>query len=254
MIDLNQHDRFVVTCRRRITTTPTLDTLDVYEFALADADADAAPVCHVRQRVARASDRVGFFADEARTVALMYLDPGPRSDPWARRQLTDASLHAIGAIQKQFSGRRRRSHYVLYGAAGDEIARVEARVPAAVTRRRAARVVVAAGAGALGLPLIGAARVVAVASLAATVAIRHVRDWVDPLDVASQLRLVRGDDTLGIVLRLPTIGFATPRVPWATTESCYEIDMTADPERTVDRRLVLAVPVALDALRGVFAH
>jgi hypothetical protein len=33
--------------------------------------------------------------------------------------------------------------------------------------------------------------------------------------------------------------------------SVYEIDMRADPSKTVDRRLVLAVPVALDAFRGV---
>jgi hypothetical protein len=34
----------------------------------------------------------------------------------------------------------------------------------------------------------------------------------------------------------------------------YEIDMRADAAKTVDRRLVLAVPVALDTLRGLFAE
>ena len=253
MIDLNQHDRFVVTRRRRVTVTPTLDNVDVYEFQLADTDAAAPPVCRVRQRLARSSGRIGFFADEARTVALMYLDPGPRFDPWARHRLTDASLQAIGEIQKEFSPRRRRSHYVLYGADGDEVARVEAHVPATVSRRRAGRVAIAAGAGALGIPVIGAAGVAAIASLAAVAAIRQARDWVDPLDVASQLRILRGDQTLGVFVRLP-MSSAMPPLPWASTASAYEVDMTDDPAKTVDRRLVLAVPVALDALRGVFAE
>jgi len=30
--------------------------------------------------------------------------------------------------------------------------------------------------------------------------------------------------------------------------------MTGDPSRSVDRRLVLAIPVALDVLRGVFGE
>jgi hypothetical protein len=39
---------------------------------------------------------------------------------------------------------------------------------------------------------------------------------------------------------------------WAT--AIYDIDMTMDPARTVDRRLTLAPTVALDALRGVLAE
>jgi hypothetical protein len=36
---------------------------------------------------------------------------------------------------------------------------------------------------------------------------------------------------------------------WTTTT--FGIDMSLDRERTVDRRLILALPVALDALRGL---
>lgn len=136
MIDPNQHDRFVVTRRRRVTATPSLGSVDIYEFALADIDTP--PVCHVRQRVSRPNDRIGFYADKARTVALMYLNTRSRFDPWARYELTDSDLHTVGEIQKAFVPRRRRSHYVLYGGDGDEVARVEAHVPVAVGRRRAA--------------------------------------------------------------------------------------------------------------------
>ena len=209
-IDLNQHDRFVVTRRRRTTVTPTLADVDIYEFALADAE----PFCHVRQRVARSNVRIGFYAEEACTVALMYLDMRPRFDPWARCELVDTSLRTIGEIRKELVPRRRRSHYILYGGDGEEVAHVEAHVPAAVGRRRAGRVAVGAVAGVLGIPFIGAAG-------------------------------VRRDDLAR--------GTQTP-VPWESPTRVCEVDMRADPSRLVDRRLVLAVPVALDTLRGVLAE
>ncbi len=259
MIDLNQHDRFVVTRQRRTTLSPSLEHVDVYEFALADAGVDTPPLCHVRQRVSRSNVRISFYADEARTDALMHLNMRPRFDPWARCELTDASLHTIGEIQKAFVPRQRRSHYVLYGGEGDEIARVEAHVPVAVGRRRAGRVAVGTAAGVLGIPFVGAVGVVAVASLATAAAVRQLRDWVDPIDVASKLHILCGDRTIGVFLRQPglgTIGPGTSTVPhpFESPERVYEIDMRADPSKIVDRRLVLAVPVALDALHGVFAE
>jgi len=259
MFDPNQHDRFVVTRRRRVTATPSLGSVDIYEFALAGAEVDTPPVCLVRQRVSRSNVRIAFYADEARTVALMYLNTWPRFDPWARCELTDSGLDTVGEIQKEFVPRRRRSHYVLYGGDGDEVARVEARVPVAVGRRRAGGIAVVVAAGALGIPFIGAAGVAAVASLAVAASVRQIRDCVDPVDVASELRIVRGERTLGVFLRQPlagTVGRGTSTIPlpWGSPGSVYEIDMSADPAKTVDRRLVLAVPVALDALRGVFAE
>ena len=259
MIDLNQHDRFVVTRRRRVTLSPSLDKVDTYEFALSDADVDTPAFCHVRQRLSRSNVRIGFYADQARSVALMHLNMSPRFDPWARCELTDTSLHTIGEIQKAFVPRRRRSHYVLYGGDGHEVARVDAQVPTAVSRRRAGRVAVGAAAGVLGIPFVGAVGVAAVAGLAVTAAVRQVRDWVDPLDAASELRILRGDQTLGVVSRQAsraTIGpgTSTMRLPRESPARVYEIDLRADASKILDRRLVLAVPVALDTLRGVFAE
>jgi hypothetical protein len=254
MIDPNEHDRFVVTRRQRVTVSPSLQSVDIYEFALADADADSPPFCHVRQRVSRTNVRVGFHADEARTVALMHLNMPPRFDPWARCELTDAGLRTIGEIQKEFVPRRRRSHYVLYGAEGDEVAHVEAHVAVAVSRRRAAGVAAAAAAGLLGIPIVGAVGVAAVA-LAATAGARQLRDWVDPLDLASELRILRGGQTIGVFRRQASPGSHGPgtpiRVPWHPPARVYEVDMRSDPSKLVDRRLVLAVIVALDTLRGV---
>jgi hypothetical protein len=259
MFDPNQHDRFVVTRRRRVTATPSLGSVDVYEFTLADADADTPPVCHVRQRVSRSNVPIGFYADEARTVALMHLNTRSRFDPWAPCELIDTGHDTVGGIQKEFVPRRRRSHYILYGGDGDEVARVEAHVPVAVGRRRAGGIAVVAAAGALGIPFIGAAGAVAVASVAVAAGVRQIRDCVDPVDVASELRIVGGEQTLGVLIRRPLAGTGGTRtstipVPWGSAGSAYEIDMRADPAKTVDRRLVLALPVALDALRGVVAE
>src|SRR3954451_20364336 len=132
MIDLNQHDRFVVTRRRRATAKASPGGIDVYEFALADGGGDTSPVCHVRQRVSPFEHRIAFYADGAPSVVLMYLNARPRFDPWARYEITDGGFETIGEIQKVFVPRRGRSHYVLYGGDGTEIARVEAHVPVAV--------------------------------------------------------------------------------------------------------------------------
>jgi hypothetical protein len=93
--------------------------------------------------------------------------------------------------------------------------------------------------------------VAAVASLARTAAVRQIRDCVDRIEVASQLRILRGDQTLGVLLRRSLAGTTGPGtstipLPWAISG--------ADPSKTVDRLLVLAVLVALDVLRGAFAE
>lgn len=251
MIELDEHDRFVVTRRRRVTVSPSLQSVDRYEFELPDAKAGTPPFCHVGQRVARSNVRIGFYADDGRTDALMYLNMQPRFDPWARCELTDTDLHTIGKVQKAFVPRRRRSHYVLYGREGNEVARVEPHVPDIVGRRRAGRLAVGAAAGVLGIPFVGAVGVVAVASLGVAAAVRQVHDWVDPVDVASELSVLRGEEAIGVLLRRPPAGTFPVPVPWESAVRVYEIDMRADIAKTVDRRLVLAIPVALETLRGI---
>ena len=113
-------------------------------------------------------------------------------------------------------------------------------------------------AGALSIALLGPIGVAVAAGSAVAATVRHVLDCVDPIDVAAQLRIVRGDQTLGVLLRRPSAaawpGPSTVPLPWQSAQRTCEIDMTGDPSRSVDRRLVLALPVALDVLRGVFAE
>ena len=73
--------------------------------------------------------------------------------------------------------RRRRSQYVLYGSEGDEVAYVQAHVPAAVGRRRAAGVAAAAAAGVLGIPIVGAVGAAALALAAASVPGSSATGW-----------------------------------------------------------------------------
>jgi hypothetical protein len=58
-IDPNEHDRFVVTWRRRMRLSSSLESVDRYEFALADDAGDTPAFCHVRQRVSRSNVRIG---------------------------------------------------------------------------------------------------------------------------------------------------------------------------------------------------
>ena len=79
---------------------------------------------------------------------------------------------------------------------------------------------------------------------------------MDPLDTASELTILRGDQTLGVIRRQagpdrPARGRPRSASPWRLPARAYEIDMRSDPAKLVDRRLVLAVIVALDTLRGV---
>ena len=211
----------------------------------------------MRQRVARSNVRIGFYAEEACTVALMYLDMRPRFDPWARCELVDTSLRTIGEIRKELVPRRRRSHYILYGGDGEEVAHVEAHVPAAVGRRRAGRVAVGAVAGVLGIPFIGAAGVVAVAvaggqrppSGSSATGWDPARCRVGAVLPARRRNALGGPSVTDLAR-----GNSTTPVPWESPTRVCEVDMRADPSRLVDRRLVLAVPVALDTLRGVLAE
>jgi hypothetical protein len=246
-------DRFVVSRRRRYTLTPAFSSVDIYDFAEAASDE---PICHVRQPVSRFNADIRFYADEARTAELLRVRAHPRFDPWARHEVTGPAGETIGAIEKTLGGLR--SAYVLYGAEGAEVARADARPPGAPVRRVAGHVGIAALAGLLGLGGItfaGPGSLVGLAAFGAAIAGRELRGRVDPVDAVSVFDITRDGEPLGTHCRRPR-----PQGPgdlllgsrWAG--AVYDIDMSPDRARSVDRRLVLALTVALDALRGVVAE
>lgn len=69
--------------------------------------------------------------------------------------------------------------------------------------------------------------------------IPYVGDFADWLPIAYDFEFLRGEQEIGINRRR--------RFKW---RDIYDIDFSADPERTIDRRLVLAVTVGMDALQA----
>ena len=103
MFDLNQHDRFVVTRRRRLMWSPSLGNVDIYEFALADAGVDPPPFCHVRQRVSRSNVRISFYADEARTEAQKSVQLAPNVSAYLVLARLDLQGNQLSASASEVS-------------------------------------------------------------------------------------------------------------------------------------------------------
>jgi hypothetical protein len=94
-----------------------------------------------------------------------------------------------------------------------------------------------------------------VASLVTATGARELRGRLDPVDAVSVFDITRDGELLGTQRRRPRsseLGDTLLGPGWATT--VFDVDMTIDRARTVDRRLILALPVALDALRGLVAE
>jgi hypothetical protein len=258
--DLTQQDRFVISRRRRLTVTPFLGRVDLFDFALDETDD---PICRVRQRVWRFNQDIRFRAVGDGHDDIMRIRARRRFDPWGRYEVTDPDGETIGEIQKVFAGGSRRAAYVLYDRNGDEIARVVGRAPAAAIRRRAGRgavaVLASVAAGVAGLPFVGSAGIVAVGSVAVATGAREWRGRLDPVDAVPVFDITRDGERLGTQRRRPrshgpgdlmsTILLGSG---WATT--VFDVDMSMDRSRTVDRRLILALTVAMDALRGLVAE
>jgi hypothetical protein len=199
--DVTQEDQFVVTRRRRLTVTPSLSRVDVFEFGLAATDE---PICRVRQRVWRFTQDIHFYAPG--DGELMRLRAGRRFDPWARYELLDARGETIGEIQKVFAGAPKRSAYLLYDCSGAQVARVDARAPGAPIRRlgRGAAVAGVVGvAGLAGVAFMGPTGLAGVASVVAATGVREVRGRLDPVDAASVFDITRDGELLGTQRRRP---------------------------------------------------
>jgi hypothetical protein len=246
-------DRFVVSRQRRLTVTPFLGRVDVYDFTLDDSDE---AIFRVRQRVWRFNQDIRFRR-AGRDV--MRLRARARFDPWARFELVDADGEPIGEIQKVLSRGTRRASYLLYDRDGGEVARVDGRAPAAPVRRHAGRVAVVALAGLaslVGLTFLGPPGLVGVGSLIAVTGVRELRGRLDPVDVVSAFDITRDGELLGTQYRRPPSPglFDVLSTALLGPTTVFDVDMSPDRARTVDRRLILALPVALDALRGLVAE
>jgi hypothetical protein len=134
-----------------------------------------------------------------------------RFDPRARYDVTDERGGKIGEIQKVFGESLLRSTYRLYNASGAELALARERSMLVALLRRA-----------VGF-------------------IPHVGDYADWLPIPYHFEFVRDGHVIGRHER---------RTGLFKFRDVYDIDMSGDAERTLDRRLVLANAIGMDALQA----
>ena len=186
--------------------------INQYEISLAGADGEPGePVCFVEQARFKFKEDIRFYADDTKQVELMRLKARQRFDPRARYDITDDHGGKIGEIQKVFGESLLRSTYRLYDPSGAEVA---------VARERS--VFVALLRRAVGF-------------------IPYIGDYADWLPIPYHFDFVRDGEVIGSHQR---------RTGLFKFRDVYDIDVSGDPQRTVDRRLILAIAVGMDALQA----
>jgi uncharacterized protein YxjI len=185
-----------------------------YEVTLPpEAGAQAGEtVCFVEQKRFTFKEDIRFYADDTKAVEVLRLKARQRFDPRARYDVTDGSGAKVGEIQKVLGKSLLRSTYRIYDGAGAEVAIAMEKNPAVAILRRAASL----------LQLIPF--------------VPPVADW---LPIPYHFVFQRGEELLGTHTR------AAFKI-----RDTYRIDLSGDPGRTVDRRLILAIAVGMDALQA----
>jgi uncharacterized protein YxjI len=186
--------------------------INQYEITLPGPDGEPGePVAFVEQARFKFKEDIRFYTDDSKQVELMRLKARQRFDPRARYDVTDDHGGKIGEIQKVFGESLLRSTYRIYDASGAEMASARERsVFIALVRR-----------------LVGF--------------IPYVGDYADWLPIPYHFDFVREDEILGSHER---------RTGLFKFRDTYDIDVSADRERVLDRRLVLAIAVGMDALQA----
>ena len=183
-----------------------------YEFSLPTGsdDAPGPAFCFVEQKRFKFKEDIRFYMDDSKQQELMRIKARQRFDPRARYEVTEAS----GAVR--------------IGAIQKEFGRSLLRSSYLLY-------------DSYGNPTARAReRNVAVALFRRFVGfIPYVGNFADWLPIPYDFEFVRDDTLLG-----------THRRHRWKLRNIYTIDMSGDPERTLDRRLVLAIAVGMDALQA----
>ena len=182
-----------------------------YHFSLpVGEDAPGPPFCYVRQRPFKFKEDIRFYSDESRTRELMRIKARHRFDPRARYDVTAADGSTIGAIQKVFGQSLLRSTYTLSDPTGRELATVTEESMWVALLRRIVGFI----------PYI-----------------ENVAPW---LPIPYHFVFTSPDGT-----KLGT----HRRQLWKLVDT-YTIDVSEDRDHVLDRRLVLALAVGMDALQA----
>jgi uncharacterized protein YxjI len=186
--------------------------INQYEISLPGADGEPGePVCFVEQARFKFKEDIRFYTDSSKSVELMRLKARQRFDPRARYDTTDDHGAKIGEIQKVFGESLLRSTYRLYDANGEEVATARERSVFVAFLRRAVGL----------LPDIG--------------------DFALWLPIPYHFDFVRDGEVVGSHQR---------RTGLFKFRDVYDIDVSGDTQHALDRRLVLANAVAMDALQA----
>jgi uncharacterized protein YxjI len=185
--------------------------LVINQYGFFLPDDEETPFCFVEQKRFKFKEDIRFYTDDSKTTELMRLKARQRFDPAARYDITTPDGQMVGQIQKQFGASLLRSTYSLYDAYGNPAAKVRERnLPVAIFRRLVGF-----------LPYVG-----------------NYADWL-PIAYDFEFLQADTDKLLGI----------NARRRWKIRD-IYDIDLTPDTERFLDRRLVLAATVGMDALQA----
>jgi uncharacterized protein YxjI len=169
------------------------------------------PFCFVEQKRFKFKEDIRFFTDASKTTELMRLNARQRFDPSARYDITTPGGQMVGQIQKVFGASLLRSTYTLFDAYGNQAATVREKNLGVALFRRLVDF----------LPYVGG-----------------YADWL-PIAYDFEFLQEGTRKPLGI----------NQRRRWKFRD-VYDIDLTADSERFLDRRLVLAATVGMDALQA----
>ncbi len=182
-----------------------------YQFSVPDGDGgDGEPFCFVEQARFKFKEDIRFFADESKSQELLRILARQRFDPRARYDVTAPGGEKVGEIQKVFGASLLRSTYALYDAAGAQVATARER----------------------SLPVALFRRLVGL--------VPYVGGYADWLPIAYDFEFLGpGGEVLGLHRRR--------RWKW---RDVYDLDFTPDTEHRLDRRLVLATAVGMDALQA----
>ena len=185
-----------------------------YEFYLADDE--TTPFCFVEQKRFKFKEDIRFYADDNKTTELIRILARQRFDPRATYYVTSAEGVKIGEIQKVFGSSLLRSTFQINDAAGNAQASARERNIAIALLRRF-----------IGIPSL----LIPGGDL--------INLMTDFLPFPYDFEFSRGDSVIGI----------NRRRRWKFVD-VYDIDFSADPERTLDRWMLIAMCVGMDALQA----
>jgi uncharacterized protein YxjI len=186
--------------------------INQYEFSLpaGDGGAPGETFCFIEQKRFKFKEDIRFYTDDSKREELMRIKARQRFDPRARYDVTEAS-------------------------GGATIGQIQKEFGASLLRSTYTLY------DAQGNPAAQAREQSVVVALFRRLVdfVPYIGSFADWLPIPYHFDFLRGETVIG----------THSRQPWKFHD-VYTIDMSGDPDRKLDRRLVLAIAVGMDALQA----